>query len=168
MDNLEYSYHDESMLELGINPSDLELIVPRFVIRDRARDIAYWAEKMDEATAKLEQSEMEQQGAPLSPEEALLIIQRHERARQGRLRAKLMLEIRKQEASERAKSSKAAESISSALAANKIQSIWKGALARRKVRKQREEELAFIGMVSGKTITKYHAIKNNRLHKLYK
>ena len=58
-----------------------------------------------------------------------------------------MLEIRKQEASEKAKN-RAEDQVSVALAANKIQSIWKGALARRKVRKQREEELAFIGMVS--------------------
>lgn len=57
-----------------------------------------------------------------------------------------MLEIRKQEASEKAKNS-AETSISAVLAASKIQSIWKGALARRRVRKQREEELAFIGMV---------------------
>ena len=35
-----------------------------------------------------------------------------------------------------------------AMAATKIQNLWKGAIARRQVKKQREEELAFIGMVS--------------------
>ena len=44
---------------------------------------------------------------------------------------------------------KALSHISEALAANKIQSLWKGAIARKKVRKAREEELIFIGMVSG-------------------
>ena len=64
----------------------------------------------------------------------------------GRLRAKIMREIRRQEQSEKAKG-KALSHISEALAANKIQSLWKGAIARKKVRKEREEELIFIGMV---------------------
>ena len=34
------------------------------------------------------------------------------------------------------------------MAATKIQNLWKGAIARRQVKKQREEELAFIGMVN--------------------
>ena len=83
----------------------------------------------------------------MSVAEAVVMLQSHERARQGRLRAKLMLEFRRQEAQEKAKG-RAAEALSSALAAKKIQSIWKGALARRKVRIQREQELSFIGMVS--------------------
>ena len=36
-------------------------------------------------------------------EEAVVMLQRHERARQGRLRAKLMLEIRRQENAEKNK-----------------------------------------------------------------
>ena len=36
-------------------------------------------------------------------EEAVIMLQRHERARQGRLRAKLMLEIRRQENAEKNK-----------------------------------------------------------------
>ena len=38
--------------------------------------------------------------------------------------------------------------MSVAMAATKIQNLWKGAIARRQVKKQREEELAFIGMVN--------------------
>ena len=83
----------------------------------------------------------------MSVDEALLILQRHERARQGRLRAKLMEDIRRQEAAAAEKGKVAEQSISIVLAANRIQKMWRGALARRKVRKLREEELAFIGMV---------------------
>ena len=36
-------------------------------------------------------------------DEAVMMLQRHERARQGRLRAKLMLEIRRQENAEKNK-----------------------------------------------------------------
>lgn len=106
---------------------------------------------MELAKAKLDHSELESQGSTMTTTEALLILQSHERARQGRLRAKLMWEIRKQELAVADKAAKikarAEETLSQALAASKIQSIWKGALTRRKVRKQREEELAFIGMI---------------------
>ena len=37
--------------------------------------------------------------------------------------------------------------ISVAVAASRIQSVWKGAIARRHVKKIREDELAFIGMI---------------------
>ena len=39
----------------------------------------------------------------MGTDEAVLMLQRHERARQGRLRAKLMLEIRRQENAEKNK-----------------------------------------------------------------
>ena len=45
-------------------------------------------------------------------------------------------------------SGKTIETMSVAMAATKIQNLWKGAIARRQVKKQREEELAFIGMVN--------------------
>lgn len=83
----------------------------------------------------------------MTTEEAVTLLQKHERARQGRLRAKIMLEIRRQEHAEKTKG-KALSHISEAIAASKIQSIWKGAIARKKVRREREEELIFIGMVS--------------------
>ncbi len=90
----------------------------------------------------------------MSAEEAVLLLQRHERARQGRLRAKLMQEIRRQEEAVADKAARAKaraeETLTQALAARKIQSIWKGALTRRHVKKLREEELAFIGMVRSK------------------
>lgn len=84
-------------------------------------------------------------GSYVSYEEAILLLQRHERARQGRLRAKLMREIRKQEQQEK---TKAAEPSTDKMAAEKIQSMWKGAMTRKEVRKMREKELAFVGMAS--------------------
>ena len=42
-------------------------------------------------------------GPEMGVEEAVVMLQRHERARQGRLRAKLMLEIRRQENAEKNK-----------------------------------------------------------------
>ena len=70
---------------------------------DRADEIAYWEGQMTSATNKLRQSSTDTAGTQMSTEDAVGIIQRHERARQGRLRAKLMLEIRRQEQAEKNK-----------------------------------------------------------------
>lgn len=53
LDNLEYSYHDGTMAELGLNPSEVELIVPKFVITDRIDSINYWKEQMKLAKSKM-------------------------------------------------------------------------------------------------------------------
>ena len=147
LDNLEYSYHEASMVELGLAPSEVELLVPKFIIHDRMDSIKYWKHQMELAKLKLKDGEKEDKGPIMTSEDAVSLLQKHERARQGRLRAKLMREIRRQEQSDKAKG-KALASISEAIAASKIQTLWKGALARRKVKRQREEELIFIGMVS--------------------
>ena len=52
--------------------------------------------------------------------------------------------------------------MSVAMAATKIQNLWKGAIARRQVKKQREEELAFIGMVNVHRKCIIQDLKNNR------
>ena len=51
--------------------------------------------------------------------------------------------------------------MSVAMAATKIQNLWKGAIARRQVKKQREEELAFIGMVNVYRKCIIQDLKNN-------
>ena len=56
LDNLEYSYHDSNMAEIGITPAEVELTIPSFVISDRAEQIAYWEHQMNLATAKLQQA----------------------------------------------------------------------------------------------------------------
>ena len=53
LDNLEYSYHDKTMCEMGLTPSEVELTIPSFVLRDRAEDIEYWDEQMKLAMQKL-------------------------------------------------------------------------------------------------------------------
>ena len=59
LDNLEYSYHEATMAELGYNPSEVELIVPKFVITDRTESIKYWDEQMAEAKAKMKDNTQE-------------------------------------------------------------------------------------------------------------
>lgn len=56
-------------------------------------------------------------------EEAIRLIQIHERARQGRLRAKFMREIRQQEEREKQRSSKGAPTLDPDIAAMRIQKV---------------------------------------------
>ena len=57
--------------------------------------------------------------------------------------------------------------MSVAMAATKIQNLWKGAIARRQVKKQREEELAFIGMVNVTCVMSRNRYLYNKYSRLY-
>ena len=86
-------------------------------------------------------------------EEAIKLLQIHERARQGRLRAKLMMDIRSSEKqSELKKTKESAEvkesSVSLVTAATRIQKLWRGYITRKYAQRKREDELIFIGMVT--------------------
>lgn len=97
-------------------------------------------------------------------EEAIRMIQIHERARQGRLRAKFMREIREQEIRERMAANRGAPTLDPDVAItriqkvtpdivckitskNQLQQLWKGFSQRRRTKREREEEMMFIGMV---------------------
>jgi len=41
------------MCEMGLTPSEVELTIPSFVLRDRAEEIEYWDEQMKLAMQKL-------------------------------------------------------------------------------------------------------------------
>lgn len=83
-------------------------------------------------------------GIQMTEEEAVLLIQRHERARQCRLRAQFMKNIR--ELKDRSKV-KGGDDITETgrIAALKIQRAWRGFITRRKIRKRVLEEMLLIG-----------------------
>ncbi|VEL27413.1 unnamed protein product [Protopolystoma xenopodis] len=64
----------------------------------------------------------EPEGGVMTRETAIRLIQRHERARQGRLRAKFMMEIRQQEEADEARklNSKPLEPIEAAIRLQKV------------------------------------------------
>lgn len=82
----------------------------------------------------------------MTEEEAILLIQRHERARQCRMRFLFMKNIR--ESKDRVKSKKDGEiSEVGKKAALKIQRVWRGFITRRKIRKRVIEEMLLIGKI---------------------
>ena len=53
LDNLEYSYHDQTMSEMGLTPSEVEITIPSYVLRDRTEEIEYWDNQMTLAMQKM-------------------------------------------------------------------------------------------------------------------
>jgi hypothetical protein len=77
-------------------------------------------------------------------EEAIRLIQSHERARQGRARATMYKNLLRE--MERANANKGESTMDKGLAAMLIQKRWRGFITRRKVEHWRREEFMFLGM----------------------
>ena len=80
----------------------------------------------------------------MSIEDAIRMIQTHERARQGRARALMYKNLLKE--MERANANKGEPSMDRALAASHIQRHWRGFITRKKAQQWRTEEFMFLGM----------------------
>ncbi|XP_028606167.2 IQ and AAA domain-containing protein 1-like [Podarcis muralis] len=79
-------------------------------------------------------------------EEAVRLIQMAERMRQGRLRARFMWEIRRDEERERKVRESGFYEPNRDVAAITIQKIWKGCVQRRLIKLSRQMEMVFLGM----------------------
>uniref|UniRef100_A0A0A9X5L9 IQ and AAA domain-containing protein 1 n=1 Tax=Lygus hesperus TaxID=30085 RepID=A0A0A9X5L9_LYGHE len=88
-------------------------------------------------------------GIIMTEMKALRLIQTHERARQGRLRAQFMKEIRSLKDKIKAEPKEEELEEGARKAALKIQKIWRGYITRRKIRKRVVEEMLLIGMLPG-------------------
>ncbi|XP_065571644.1 IQ and AAA domain-containing protein 1-like isoform X7 [Artemia franciscana] len=98
----------------------------------------------------------------MSLEEAVKLIQVHERARQGRVRAQLMLQIRRK-AEKSLKPSSVAKQTSEEKAALRIQAVWRSFKVRKFVKDLRDSEMIFLGM---KRIEDYDLIWTGKAEKI--
>ncbi|OBS78697.1 hypothetical protein A6R68_18940, partial [Neotoma lepida] len=83
----------------------------------------------------------------MSRTEALILVQSTERARQGRLRATFMREIRKEEERDKKIRENGRQKFSQDQGAIIIQKVWKGYLQRKRIEQDRRKEMEFIGML---------------------
>lgn len=149
----EWTHCGDVMEKLNLTPFDTELTVPSCFRKERKDELEYRKHVIDSVLAKLGYIDKTEEKVPMTEQQAILIIQSHERARQGRLRAQFMKEIKTMkekakpvqgEESEEAKESKLAISLSAAV---KIQKIWRGYAARRATRRRKLQEMLLIGMI---------------------
>ncbi|CAL8093243.1 unnamed protein product [Calicophoron daubneyi] len=142
----EYHYFDDLLVDFKLTPSDVEVPIPKYFVYDTYRVLKDREHFLDQLIGPLLSEEVAEEEAPMTIEEAVRLIQRHERARQGRLRAKFMREIRQQEEAEKTKgeTQKVTDPDDAAIM---IQKMWKGMKARKDTRKDRHDELVWLGMV---------------------
>ncbi|CAK6958064.1 dynein regulatory complex protein 11 [Scomber scombrus] len=140
----EYHYMDDVLHDLKLTPEDLEIPIPRYFISERNKELQERKSMLTDILKMVEVTEREPVMVKnMSQEEAIKIIQVVERARQGRLRAKLNEESRNMNRMYRTKDQGTA---GIELAAVCIQKMWRGYTQRKKAKIARDEEMIFLGM----------------------
>uniref|UniRef100_A0A667W7X3 Zgc:153738 n=1 Tax=Myripristis murdjan TaxID=586833 RepID=A0A667W7X3_9TELE len=138
----EYHYMDDVLQDLKLTPEAIEIPIPRYFLSERSKEIQE-RKVMLTNIFNIMDSLLTRS---LSQEEAIKIIQVAERARQGRLRAKLIGEIHR--VMDRQWGTKDTGPDDIELAVVCIQRVWRGYIQRKRTKRAREEELIFLGMVS--------------------
>uniref|UniRef100_A0A4W6FG33 Zgc:153738 n=1 Tax=Lates calcarifer TaxID=8187 RepID=A0A4W6FG33_LATCA len=143
----EYHYMDDVLHDLKLRPADLEIPIPCYFITELNKELHEQKTMLADILKMVEVTESPESlmVSDMSQEEAIKIIQVAERARQGRLRAKLNEESRNMNRMYRAKDPGTA---GLELAAVCIQKVWRGYIQRKRAKISRDEEMIFLGMVS--------------------
>uniref|UniRef100_A0A8C0W842 ATPase AAA-type core domain-containing protein n=1 Tax=Castor canadensis TaxID=51338 RepID=A0A8C0W842_CASCN len=129
---------DRVLQDLKMTPANLEVPIPKYFQLEQSSAVKEREVMLAEILSRLD--------FPLHP--PLLPLQSAERARQGRLRATLMREIRKEEERDQRIREDGRHRFSSDQGAVIIQKVWKGYQQRKRVKQDRRTEMEFIGMVS--------------------
>ncbi|XP_062308782.1 dynein regulatory complex protein 11 isoform X3 [Osmerus eperlanus] len=157
----EYHYMDDVVQDLKLTPEDIEIPIPRYFISERSKVLQDRGKVLSKILNKMEVVEKPKSVGlrALNLEEAIKIIQVSERARQGRLRAKFMREIQRDEERQGRAKDRDLGAGAIDIAAVRIQKTWKGYIQRKKTRKEREEEMLFLGMALDQSHTQPYPAK---------
>lgn len=167
IDLMEFSYNDGIVERLKLTPIDTELRIPRYFLRERRKEIDQRNKTMHDILVKLGWVEENPIVEQITEVEAIRLIQMHERARQGRLRAHFMKEIRMLKEKGKSEEKEKDRTDSGLMAAMKIQKMWRGHTARRKTRRRKLDEMILIGMVPPPTqVLKERSEKEEKLNEV--
>lgn len=146
LDFSEFNYNDDILDKLKLTPLDLEVRIPRYFIRERITEINERKKFIDDVLKRVGFLDEEEAEEEMTELDAIRVIQMHERARQGRLRAQFMKEIKylKEKGKPDAGKEKAETGL---IAALKIQKMWRGFATRRQTRQRKMQEMILIGMI---------------------
>ncbi|KAK7889480.1 hypothetical protein WMY93_025040 [Mugilogobius chulae] len=143
----EYHYMDDVLHDLKLTPEDLEIPIPQHFIGEWGKDVRERKEMVSKILQTIKISECPQLDMvkEMSHEDAVKLIQVVERARQGRLRAKLNQESKKyRNQIDRDKHPQVADMEAAAVC---IQKVWKSHAQRKRTKIDREQEEILLGMV---------------------
>ncbi|CAF0945186.1 unnamed protein product [Rotaria sp. Silwood1] len=148
MDYSEYHYFDDILADLKLTPNDLDIPIPNYFVLERAQAIEKRERLLGQILARMTlENETQDTSSIMTMDDAIRIIQSHERARQGRLRAKQIGELRLNDQRARQRANMGESKMDKVLAATIIQKYYRRHVVRREVKKFREEEYMFLGMV---------------------
>ena len=135
-----------SPLSISIQLSIFINSVPRYYKYQRGEAYKKRETILSDILEKIGANKKDQvQKSKMELSDAVQFLQIHERARQGRLRAKFMWELSRED-ERRKMGANAKNFMSEEDAAVLVQKRWRGFIARKKAHKIRAEELEFIGM----------------------
>ncbi|KAK4320573.1 hypothetical protein Pmani_008577 [Petrolisthes manimaculis] len=144
LDLSDIQHCDDVMGELSLTPDDLTIPIPSYVRRERLTLLNERNAFIDDCLRRAGlEAVAEEDVSPLSVSEAVLLVQRHERARQGRARADHRRDVLARQERERGRG-KAQLSLEAAVV--KLQAVTRGMLARQLVRQMRHQEELFLGL----------------------
>ncbi|KAJ8252822.1 hypothetical protein GJAV_G00205990 [Gymnothorax javanicus] len=145
----EFHYYDDLLQDLKLTPEDLEIPIPRYFLSEKLRVLQEREKLLASILARGDRLEpkADVQVWSLAMEEAVRLLQVAERARQGRLRASFMKEIRREEERYLHGRNRDDSAVDHNAAATLIQKVWRGFSTRKRMRKERLEEMVFLGMM---------------------
>ncbi|KAM9186033.1 IQ and AAA domain-containing protein 1-like [Dugong dugon] len=138
---------DHVLQELKLTPAELEVPIPKYFLLEQANILKDRGLMLAEILSRMEPVSSEESFPGMHRTEAIILLQRAERARQGRLRAKFMREIRKEEELDRKSREDGRCKFTQDQASVIIQKVWKGYLQRKRTQQDRQVEMEFIGML---------------------
>ncbi|XP_077854322.1 IQ and AAA domain-containing protein 1-like [Macaca mulatta] len=138
---------DRVLQDLKLTPADLEVPIPKYFLLEQSTAVRERRLILAEILSRLEPESSQKSFIGMHRTEAILLVQKAERARQGRLRATFMREIRRDEEQDRRIREDGWHKFSQCQAAITIQKVWKGYLQRKRTQQDRRTEMEFIGMV---------------------
>ncbi|KAL6081708.1 hypothetical protein STEG23_005615 [Scotinomys teguina] len=147
VDLCETHYLDQVLQDLELTPADLEVTIPRYFQLEQSSDMKARQQMLAQILNRLEPLIAQESFRGMSRTEALILVQSAERARQGRLRATFMREIRKEEERDRRIREDGRQKFSQHQGAIIIQKVWKGYLQRKRTEQHRRVEMEFLGML---------------------
>ncbi|XP_062049793.1 IQ and AAA domain-containing protein 1-like [Lepus europaeus] len=138
---------DRVLQDLKLTPADLEVPIPKYFLLEQNSAIKERGLILAEILSRMRPASVEEAPPVMHRTDAIILAQRAERARQGRLRATFMREIRKEEERDRKSREEGRHKFTQDQASVIIQKVWKGYLERKRTQLDRRREMEFIGML---------------------
>uniref|UniRef100_A0A8D2B073 IQ motif containing with AAA domain 1 like n=1 Tax=Sciurus vulgaris TaxID=55149 RepID=A0A8D2B073_SCIVU len=138
---------DRVLHDLKLTPADLEVPIPKYFQLEQSAAMKERKLILAEILSRMEPEPPKETSVGMNRTDAIILIQTAERARQGRLRATFMREIRKEEERDRKIREEGHQRFTQDQGAVIIQKVWKGYQQRRRTEQDRRAEMEFIGML---------------------